>query len=343
MNIHFEELTAPQRAGGIDTATRELVVHLRADGLKVSRSSEQEPSCLPDCVHLHGLWSPRLAVRLLVWRNRGVPCVVSPHGMLDPWALSHKWFKKKVAWHVYQKRLLDRAVLLHGASERETGQFRALRLKPPLALIPWGVSLPPKRVNWSNHPRQRVALFVGRVYPVKGLPMLVEAWARVRPAGWKLKIVGPDEAGHRGEVESLARKVGVATSVEFVGELAGLAKEAAYDGADLFILPSYTENFGMVVAEAMAHSLPVVTTTGTPWSLLAERGCGWWVVPTVDYIAQALSLATTLDDETLQTMGRRAREVVSSEFSWGQAATNMKEAYQWVVGGRPKPRCVWVA
>lgn len=261
--------------------------------------------------------------------------------MLDPWALSHKWFKKQIAWRVYQKRLLDRAVLLHGSSERETGQFRALRLKPPVALIPWGVSLPPKRVNWSNHPRQRIALFVGRVYPVKGLPMLVEAWAKVRPAGWKLKIVGPDEAGHQGEVESLARKVGVATSVEFVGELAGLAKEAAYEGADLFILPSYTENFGIVVAEAMSHSLPVLTTTGTPWSLLPERGCGWWVAPTVDCIAQALSTATALNDETLRTMGMRGREIVSSEFSWRQAAKKMREAYQWVLGGRPKPGCVW--
>src|ERR1035437_7417092 len=195
MNVHFEELGAPQRAGGIEAVTRELVAHLRAAGLKVSRSSEPEAFSLPDCVHLHGIWSPQLARRFLAWGKRGVPCVVSPHGMLDPWALSHKWFKKKVAWHVYQKRMLDRAVLLHGASERETRQFKTLRLKPPMALVPWGVTLPPARAERPAHPRPRIALFVGRIYPVKGLPMLVEAWARVRPAGWKLRIVGPDEAG----------------------------------------------------------------------------------------------------------------------------------------------------
>lgn len=171
--------------------------------------------------------------------------------------------------------------------------------------------------------------------------MLVEAWARVRPAGWKLRIVGPDEAGHRGEVESVAWRTGVTTSVEFVGELTGLAKDAAYERADLFILPSYTENFGMAVAEAMAHSLPVVTTTGTPWSLLPERGCGWWVAPTVDHIAQALSTATALNDQTLRDMGTRGREIVSTEFSWGQAANKMKEAYQWVLGGQKKPICIW--
>jgi glycosyltransferase involved in cell wall biosynthesis len=339
MNIHFEELSGPKRAGGIEAATRELAAHLRSTGLKVSRSSEGEAVGLPDCVHLHGIWSPRLAGRFLVWRKRGVPCLVSPHGMLDPWALSHKWFKKKIAWHVYQKRLLDRAVLLHGASERETRQFKALRLKPPAAVIPWGVSLPP-RTERTDHPRPRVALFVGRIYPVKGLPMLVEAWAGVRPAGWKLKIVGPDEAGHRAEVESQIRKAGVEADFEFTGPLQGGALREAYEGASLFILPSFTENFGMVVAEALAHSLPVVTTTGTPWSMLPERGCGWWVVPAVDPIAQALSTAAALDEETLRGMGMKGRELVSSEFSWRQAASKMEQLYQWVLGDGTKPECM---
>jgi glycosyltransferase involved in cell wall biosynthesis len=340
MNIHFEELAAPQRAGGIEAATRELVAHLRANGLKVSRSSEQEPPSLPDCVHLHGIWSPRLAGRFMAWGKRGVPCLVSPHGMLEPWALSHKWFKKKVAWHLYQKQLLNRAVLLHGTSERETRQFKKLGLKPPLASIPWGVSLPPVRAERPVHPRPRIALFVGRIYPVKGLPMLVEAWTRVRPAGWKLRIVGPDEAGHQAEVESLIRKAKLEADFEFTGPLHGEALREAYESASLFILPSYTENFGMVVAEAMAHALPVVTTTGTPWSFLPERGCGWWVAPTVDHIAQALSTITALDDETLRGMGMKGREVVSSEFNWRQAANKMEEAYQWVLGGGPKPGCV---
>jgi glycosyltransferase involved in cell wall biosynthesis len=337
MNIHFEELAAPQRAGGIEAVTRELAAHLRASGLKVSRSSEQAASGLPDCVHLQGMWSPQLAAKFLAWVKRGVPCVVSPHGMLDPWAMSHKWLKKKIAWHLYQKRMLDRAVLLHGASERETVYFKTLHLKPPGVLIPWGVSLSPVRSKRTSAGGSRIALFVGRVYPVKGLPMLVEAWARVRPPGWKLKIVGPDEAGHRSEVENVVGKTGLDAVVEFAGELTGSAKSAAYENADLFILPSYTENFGMVVAEALAHSLPVLTTTGTPWSLLPERGCGWWVSPTVDQIAHALSAATALDHETLRAMGARGREVVACEFGWRQTALKMKEAYQWAMGGIPKP------
>lgn len=337
MNIYFEEMAEAQRAGGVEAVTRELATHLRALGLQVSRSSRPEAVSLPDCVHLHGIWSPRLARRFLAWGKRGIPCVVSPHGMLAPWALSHKWFKKRVAWHIYQKRLLDRAVLLHGTSEHETSQFKKLQLKPPRALIPWGVSLPPTRAERRVQPRLRTALFVGRIYPVKGLPMLVEAWAKIRPSGWKMKIVGPDEAAHRAEVESLVRRAKLEADFDFTGPLQAEALREAYESADLFILPSYTENFGMVVAEAMAHSLPVVTTTGTPWSLLPDRGCGWWEPPTVDHIAQVLSIATTLDDETLRTMGAKGRNVVASEFSWRQAACKMKEIYQWALAGKPTP------
>src|ERR1017187_2324570 len=337
MNIYFEELAAPQRAGGIEAVTRELVAHLRATGVNVSRSSEQVTASLPDCVHLHGIWSPQLARRFLVWGKRGVPCVVSPHGMLDPWALSHNWLKKKIAWHIYQKRTLDRAVLLHGASQRETGHFKIMGLKPATALVPYGVSLPESYAKLPEHPSKRLALFVGRICPVKGLPMLVEAWAKVRPAGWKMRIVGPDEAGHRAEMESLVRHAKLESDFEFTGPLKGEALRVAYESAGLFIQPSYTENFGMAIAEAMAHSLPVVTTTGTPWSILPERGCGWWVAPTVDHIVQALSAATALDDETLRGMGTRGRELVASEFSWQQAASKMKQAYQWVLGGEPKP------
>ena len=143
MHIHFEELSAPQRAGGIEAATCELVTHLRVAGVTVSRSSESAPSGQPDCVHFQGIWSPRLARQFRSWHQQGVPCAVSPHGMLEPWALSHKRLKKWIAWHVYQKRLLNQAVVLHGTSVRETANFKKLGLKPPTAMIPWGVSVPP--------------------------------------------------------------------------------------------------------------------------------------------------------------------------------------------------------
>ena len=343
MNIHFEELSAPQRAGGIEAATRELAAHLRSAGLQVSRSSEQTAIGLPDCVHIHGIWSPQLAGKFLAWQKKGVPCIVSPHGMLEPWPLSHKWLKKKIAWHVYQKRLLNRAAALHGTSARETAQFRKLGLTPPSALVPWGVEMPPqnRKSEIGNRKSEiRTALFVGRIHPVKGLPMLIEAWAKVRPAGWKLKIVGPDEVGHRAEVEAVVQKTGLASVVEFVGELAGSAKSAAYDGADLFIQPSYTENFGMAIAEALAHSLPVITTTGTPWSILPKRGCGWCGDARAEPLAQALREASALTNEERQVMGQRGYDLVKENYSWPVVASTFLEVYRWVLQRGGKPACV---
>lgn len=331
MKVFFEELTNSQRAGGIEAVTRELILHLDAIGVEVTRSSEREPHGAPDCVHLHGIWSPKLAIRFSTWVQRGVPCIVTLHGMLEPWALKHKRTKKWIAWHMYQRGLLNRAALLHGTSEREVQQLLGLGLTPPAVMLPWGVSLSPIRILQSDKSRTRTALFVGRIYPVKGLPLLVEAWGKVRPSGWKLKIVGPDEAGHRAEVEASIKKAGIGKFVEFTGELIGSEKDAAYANADLFVLPSFTENFGMAVAEALAHSLPVLTTTGTPWGALSDWSCGWWVAPTTDTIAAGLAAATNLEDKVLHDMGARGRQLVASQYTWQQTAARMKKAYQSMV------------
>ena len=143
--------------------------------------------------------------------------------------------------------------------------------------------------------------------------MLIEAWARVRPDGWLLRIAGPDEAGHRKQVESAVSAAGLGEVVSFTGPLEPQMKKSAFFDADLFVLPTHSESFGMVVAEALAHGLPVLTTTAAPWSILRERGCGWWVDATVDGIAEGFRQATSLDTEALQAMGTKGRALVIAE------------------------------
>jgi glycosyltransferase involved in cell wall biosynthesis len=177
----------------------------------------------------------------------------------------------------------------------------------------------------------RVALFLGRIYPVKGLPMLIEAWARVRPHGWVLRIAGPDEAGHRREVERRVSAVGLNHVVDFRGPLEGHSKESAFAEADLFVLTSYSESFGMGIAEALAHGLPVLTTTGAPWPMLPKEGCGWWVDPTVDCVTEGLRQATSLNSESLREMGEKGRALVTAEFSWKSVAARMLTNYKKIV------------
>lgn len=295
-----------------------------------------------DLLHTHGLWlHPSWAA--LGWKKKfSKPHVVSVRGMLEPWAWRHKAWKKRPVWWLWERRNLETASLLHATSEQEARSIRERGLAAPIAVIPNGVELPEKRGGGmaKAESRKRMALFLSRIHPVKGLPMLLEAWAKLRPAGWRLHIAGPDEGGHCAELERQAAALGLGETVAFAGPLAGAAKEAAYREADLFILPTHSENFGIAVAEAMAHGLPVITTYGAPWKVLEEERCGWWVPVSVEGIAAALDEAVRRSPEELAAMGARGRRVVEEGFSWDGIAHEMIACYEWLLGRGPKPGCV---
>ena len=284
-----------------------------------------------DVIHDNGIWLPHNHGLAKLATGRAIPRLVSTHGMLEPWALKHKRWKKTFAWWLYQRRDLKRAHCHHATAVTEAGHLERLGLGVPICVIPNGVDVPaelPPIGKKENRGAQRTALFLGRIHPKKGLAMLIEAWARVRPEGWRLQIAGPDESGHRGHVENAVFAAGLSEIVSFVGPVAGEKKKSMFFGADLFVLPTHSENFGIVVAEALAHGLPVVTTTGAPWSRLPELGCGWWVDVSVDEIAAALRQATSLDAETLRAMGARGHEWVRAEFGWERVAKEFVTKYE---------------
>jgi glycosyltransferase involved in cell wall biosynthesis len=260
----------------------------------------------------------------------GIPRLVSMRGMLEPWAMQHKRWKKRMAWHLYQRRDLASAQYHHATSAKESSGVQRLRLGVPVGVIPNGVDLP---LRDHHGGLSRAALFLGRLYPVKGLPMLVEAWARVRPQGWTLRIAGPDEAGHRAHLEKSVSAAGLGAEITFLGPLEGAAKSEAFSEAQLFVLPSHSESFGMAVGEALAHGLPVLTTTAVPWPLLPVRGCGWQVAPTVEGIAEGLSGATSLTPAALAAMGANGRELVAAEFGWERVAAQFLQLYGELAAG----------
>ena len=153
--------------------------------------------------------------------------------------------------------------------------------------------------------------------------MLIEAWARVRPQGWRLRIAGPDEAGHQKQVERAVSAARLGEVISFTGPIEPKMRESAFFDADFFVLPTHSESFGMVVTEALAHNLPVLTTTGAPWLILRERGCGWCVDPTVDGLTEGLRQATCLNTRALREMGRKGRALVIEKLSWKSVADLM--------------------
>lgn len=293
-------------------------------------------------LHDHGLWLPSNAVSARAARGAGVPFVSAPKGMASAWALAHRRAKKRAAWLAYQRRALAGAALLQATAQSEVQDVLRLGLGIPVALVPHGVAEPPASVTAWPRATGRRAVFLSRVHPKKGLPMLVEAWARVRPAGWELVLAGRDEGGHRAEIEAQAEAAGLSDGVQFVGDLGDADKWGLLASADLFVLPTHSENFGIVVAEALAAGLPVLTTRGAPWAVLDTERCGWWTDVSAAAIAAALAEATSLSDAERQAMGERGRRYAAAHLRWDRAADEMMAAYRWLLDAGPRPDFVTV-
>lgn len=284
-----------------------------------------------DVVHDHGIWLPfhhRLA-RLA--QAREIPRVVSIHGMLDRWCFEHKPFKKRIAWRLYQRADLQSAAAHHVTALPEKENVERFALRVPVELIPLGVDLPAAELaarRPRSGPDRRVAAYLGRLHPVKGLPLLLEAWATVRPENWELRIAGPNEAGHRQVLERIVSELDLRVAVSFVGAVTGAEKEAFLSAADLFVLPSRSESFGLSIAEALSYAVPVLTTTATPWSVLDSAGCGWSVDPDVSGVTKGLADATSCLEDELRQMGRIGRDWVECHLQWGDVADQFVSLYR---------------
>jgi glycosyltransferase involved in cell wall biosynthesis len=288
-----------------------------------------------DVIHNHGLWlMPNIGAGAAA-ASGGRPLVVSPHGMLAPVALAFSPLKKRAFWALLQGRAVRNAACIHATSEQEYEEIRNFGLTNPVAIIPLGIDLPELPTQLLVGPAaERIVLSLGRIHLKKGLSRLVHAWAKVEAGhpGWRLKIAGPPEAGHDKELRELAMALGL-TRVSVEGPIYGDAKTAAYENADVFVLSTLNENFGLTVAEALAAGTPVISTKGAPWSRLESEGCGWWIDHGVEPLAAALAHALALPREALKAMGNKGREWMARDFSWDRVGCDMLDVYLWLARG----------
>ena len=290
----------------------------------------------PDIVHIHGLWNleeHRCAVICRRWR---IPYVISPRGMLEPWSLSVKKWKKRLGMFLYQRNDLKHAGALHATAEIEARHIKDQGFRQPIILSPNGVDIPvemPERCGFDGC-RKKTAVFLSRLHPGKGLLTLADAWSRVRPEGWRMLVVGPDTYGHQKDVVERLTQCGILKDWEFLSAADDNEKWRMYRSSDLLVHPSVSENFGMTIAEGLASELPVIATKGAPWSELETNKCGWWVDIGVDPLIAALSDATSLSDNERFEMGKRGRKLIEEKYTWDSAAEKMIEGYKEVLNGR---------
>lgn len=294
----------------------------------------------PGLVDVQGLWTYASFANLRHARASGTPYIITPRGMLDPWARRNSRWKKQIAAAAFETSHLRNARCLRATAEMEAQHFRDMGLTNPIAIVPNGLQLPELAVRTEAPLRQ--LLFLSRIHPKKGIVFLLNSWATLEPLfpSWEVVIAGIDENGHEAELKQLAKSLQL-TRVRFVGERHGLDKQNLYRNADLFVLPTHAENFGLVVAEALAQETPVVTTTNAPWAGLQKHDCGWWITLDQVLLTKTLQVALSLPSERLAAMGRRGRDWVQRDFSPGPVAERMREVYLWVSRGAPKPDHVY--
>ncbi|HEV2703523.1 MAG TPA: glycosyltransferase [Steroidobacteraceae bacterium] len=288
-----------------------------------------------DVVHLHSvfLWPIWVAARTA--ERAGVPYIMAPHGMLGREVIRRKsrWLKR--AWiRTIERRSLARAAAIHVTARVEAEELRALGLDfRKLGLIPCGVDWPVSHAPLTDGPfaslPARYALFLSRVNWKKGLDRLLQAWVHVHDV--PLVIAGNDEEGYQPQLEALARKLGIAHRVLFVGPVRNEHKWALFEHAELFLLPSYSENFGIVVAEAMAMGCPVVVTPEVgAGELVARADAG--VISSNEPAHLARVVRDLLADRaTRHRLGENGRVFAREQLSWDSVATRIQRLYFGVI------------
>jgi len=334
----------------------------------------------PDICHTHGLWLyPGIATKNYSRKNNR-PYLISPHGMLDPWAMKNSRWKKQIAWHLFEQEHLRGARCLRALCVSEADSIRQLQLKNDIAVIPNGIDLPvmenagtPKSENgnppWKNFvkPERKVLLYLSRIHPKKGLVNLIRAWKSAinsQPStnNWFLAIAGWDQGGHEAELKRLCdelkipfadireekaesgkQKADFPPSVVFLGPQFNGAKAACYRHCDAFVLPSFSEGLPMVVLEAWAYSKPVIMTPECNLPEGFQAGAALKVEATETSVAAGLNELQRMTDNERTAMGSRGRDLVVERFTWSRVARQLQSVQEWILGGGAKPGCIFDA
>jgi len=297
-----------------------------------------------DIFHGNGLWQYPTHLMVLTAKKRQIPYIISPHGMLEPWALNQGRLKKEIILRLFQKSDVAKANCIHATAEMEAENLHKLGFKNPIAVIPNGIDIndfPLKEFAPNN---KKTLLFLSRIHPKKGIELLIEAWSTLDKnikTGWCVEIAGNGTIEYIAQLQQLIASKNLLAEIKIIGSQFGPHKLATYHRADLFVLPTYSENFGIVVAEALACGVPVITTKGAPWDDLIATNSGWWIDIGVEPLRIALEEALTLSEYQRIEMGKNGRKLVENKYSVEAVAEQMIQLYQWILKKGEKPEFIY--
>lgn len=283
----------------------------------------------PDLIHIHGIWSPVNTIMSFYALYKKIPLIISPQGMLEPWSLNEKKIKKLIFFHLLWKFLLLSADRIIFTSKQEYRNFLKLNLNSSInyTIIPNGFNttalLKKKKIN----KRKKTLLYLSRIHEKKGIQNLLEVFQEMNPKNWQLDIVG---SGKKKYIEYLKSKLNpgiINEKIFFLGFKSDKEKNKNFINSDIFILPSFSENFGIVVPEAMSYGLPVITTKETPWSEIKKNNCGWWIKPDKISLKNCLSEVFQLSSKKFFYMSNNAKKN-SYRYRWIKIKDEYSKLYK---------------
>ncbi len=294
-----------------------------------------------DGVHIHGLWEASTAVASRTANKENKPYVLSAHGMLEPWALGSKRWKKLAYAAVFERGIVRKAACLHALTKAEAQQYRDFGAKGPIAVVPNAVEVPSRRSPqpfleaFPQGRGKRLVLFLGRLHPKKGLSLLIKAWAAIAhefPEA-HLVLAGPDDGKTAQMLHQQIASAGIEAAVTFTGMLEREMKWSALAASEAFVLPSFSEGLSMSVLEALGAAVPVVVTRNCNMPEAQEGGAGWEIAPEVPALRAALQAMLRQTPDQNQAMGKCGADLIAQRYAPPVVATAMAEVYRYVLDG----------
>jgi glycosyltransferase involved in cell wall biosynthesis len=299
-----------------------------------------------DIIHQHGIWMPISIYNKKIRENSNLKSVIQPHGYLESFRLNISKYKKKIAFNLFEKSNLEGASVLVACAEDEGVNLKNIFPTKDIAVIHNGISnefFNEPSLKYKVKKKKKRMLFLSQIIPIKGLERLFEVISDLgiyKFEEWEFLIAGYEYKKYTNILKKLVNKLNLNAFVSFVGPKLRKDKIEIIDNTDVFILPTYNENYGIVIAEALARGIPVITTKGTPWEELNTKGCGFWVDNTNEGIKSGLLNMLGKSEKELQVMGARGRKLIESKYLWDNNTKRTIELYNWVLNGGQKPNFI---
>lgn len=294
-------------------------------------------------IQIQSMWDWPYHKVMVEARKLGIPYIVTPRGMLEPWSLSQKKWKKKLAWWLYQRNDVQKSVCVFTTAKMEAEHVTNLGITTCKAVIPNGIETDSYPCKTSVDVVKKQVLFLSRVHVKKGVEVLFEVWKQIHPdyEDWQLLVIGNGEAEYIHSLENRVECLGLKESIKILPPVFGNDKIQIYQESALFCLPSYSENFGMAIAEAMSCGTPVITTTNCPWNILNDTKTGWCIDLNVDNLERALREALSMNPTELYDMGQKASKLIYENFDYRNVTRKTLTLYEWLLNGGEKPEFVY--